>query len=223
MQEMNIPRAIIPNHPGQFSAFGFIMANARVDRQRTTQLTSKRFQPARARELMELLVREGINELLSQGYTENIEAYRTLEMRYLGQNYELELTIGSEVLEDEAGERLWSMFHAAHEARFGFNIPGEIIEIVNFTATVVSRTAKPESRRLPVSSESPRPRGHRSVHYVDAKYDTPIYHRDDLLASHFITGPAIIEEAASVTVLDPERHLTVDAYGNLLLETIFRG
>src|SRR4029077_7125916 len=37
--EMGIPRAIVPNHPGQFSAYGFIMTDARVDRQRTTQLT----------------------------------------------------------------------------------------------------------------------------------------------------------------------------------------
>src|SRR3954452_8012876 len=41
--EMGIPRAIVPNHPGQFSAYGFIVTDARVDRQRTTQLTSKTY------------------------------------------------------------------------------------------------------------------------------------------------------------------------------------
>jgi N-methylhydantoinase A len=221
MHEMGIPRAIIPNHPAQFSAFGFIMTDARVDRQRTTQLTSKFFEAGRARESMELLVREGINELQFQGYTENIETYRALEMRYLGQNYELELMISPDVLEDDAGERLWTMFHAAHQARFGFGIPGEIIEIVNFTATVVSCTTKPKFRHVPVGGTSPPPRGHRPVRYVDAMHDTAIYRRDDLKAGQSIFGPAVIEEAASVTVLNPAQRLTVDPYGHLLLQTVY--
>jgi len=223
MHEMGIPRAIIPNHPGQFSAFGFIMTNARVDRQRTTQITSRRFEPKRARETMHVLVREGLAELQAQGYVENIEVYRALEMRYLGQNYELELPIGPEALEDAAANRLWDMFQAAHKARFGFNIPGEIIEIVTFAATIVSRTSKPEFCRLPASGASPRPRGNRPVRYVDAVHDTAIFHRDDLAASQSIEGPAIVEEAASATVINPGQRLTVDPYGQLLLETLAAG
>ncbi len=69
---------------------------------------------------------------------------RTLEMRYLGQNYELELPIGFDAFTPETTQLLWQQFHAAHAARFGFDIPGEIIEIVNFSATVVSTTPKPE-------------------------------------------------------------------------------
>jgi N-methylhydantoinase A len=220
MAEMGIPRAIIPNHPGQFSAFGFIMTNARVDRQRTTQLTSQNFEPRRARQLMEVLVREGAGELQAQGYTENIEAYRALEMRYLGQNYELELAIGPDALEEGGADRLWALFHEAHRARFGFNIPGDIIEIVNYSATLVSRTAKPEFRRVAAGGGLPRPRAHRRVRYVDAEHEVPVFHRDDLAATQGIQGPALVEEAASVTVLNPGQRLTVDDYGNLLLETI---
>ena len=65
-------------------------------------------------------------------------------MRYLGQNYELELPIGPDDLDGGDASRCGSAFHDAHEARFGFTIPGEIIEIVNYTVTAVSRTAKPE-------------------------------------------------------------------------------
>jgi N-methylhydantoinase A len=113
------------------------------------------------------------------------------------------------------------MFHAAHQARFGFGIPGEIIEIVNFTATVVSCTTKPKFRHVPVGGTSPPPRGHRPVRYVDAMHDTAIYRRDDLKAGQSIFGPAVIEEAASVTVLNPAQRLTVDPYGHLLLQTVY--
>ena len=99
MLDTGIPDGIIPNHPGQFSAYGFILADARVDRHRTMQLTSKRFDPARATQVMTDLVAAGVAELRDQGYAENIEAFRSLEMRYLGQNYELELPISFDVFD----------------------------------------------------------------------------------------------------------------------------
>jgi N-methylhydantoinase A len=217
MQDSGIPRTIIPNNPGQFSAFGFIMTNARVDRHRTTQLTSKRFDAGRARDIVEGLVKEGLQELYAQGYQDDLEIFRSLEMRYLGQNYELDLPIAQDALTDGAADRIWELFHEAHKARFGFNIPGEIIEIVNYSATVVSRTAKPEFHCLPAASGPPEPIGRRPVHYLDRSCDTPVFDRASLLAGHVITGPAVIEEAASVTVLDPQRQLTVDEYGHLLI------
>jgi N-methylhydantoinase A len=216
--DLGIPRAIIPNHPGQFSAYGFIMTNARVDRQRTTQLTSRRFDPARAAEVMETLVREGVAELAEQGYTEGIEAYRALEMRYLGQNYELELPVGPEALAAGKEERLWRAFHEAHAARFGFSTPGEIIEIVNYTATVVSRTAKPEPLRLPAGTGEPEPVAHRAIRYPGGTHEVPVYRREALRAGDRIKGPAVVEEAASVTVVNPGQLLTVDPFGHLLID-----
>jgi N-methylhydantoinase A len=218
MQDTGIPRTIIPNNPGQFSAFGFIMTDARVDRHRTTQLTSKRFEPKQARDVMKLLVDEGIAELRDQGYTQDIEIFRSLEMRYLGQNYELDLPVASDALDDGGAERIWSMFHEAHRVRFGFNIPGEIIEIVNFSATIVARTAKPEFRRLKQADGPPPMVGRRTVHFHDQACDTPVFHREALAAGHVIEGPAIIEEAASVTVLNSGHRATVDDYGHLIID-----
>ncbi|MCB1432796.1 MAG: hydantoinase/oxoprolinase family protein, partial [Alphaproteobacteria bacterium] len=91
MREMGIPRAVVPVHPAQFSAYGFIMTNARVDRQRTTQFISTKFDAERANTIMSDLVSESLDELKTQGYRRGIEIYRALELRYLGQNYELEL------------------------------------------------------------------------------------------------------------------------------------
>jgi N-methylhydantoinase A len=218
MVEMGIPRTLVPNHPGQFSAYGFIMTNARVDRQRTTQLTSRRFEAARAREVMATLVQEGVAELEAQGYTKGIEVVRGLEMRYLGQNYELEMPIGLDALDDDKVERLWQAFHEAHQARFGFNIPGEIIELVTYTATAVSLTPKPELGRLDAASGPPPAIGRRPVHFIEGSHDTRIYDRAALLAGHAIAGPAIVEEAASVTIVNPGQRLQVDPWGHLLID-----
>jgi N-methylhydantoinase A len=217
---MGIPRAIIPNHPGQFSAYGFIMTDARVDRHRTTQLTSNRFDGPRAREAMGQLVEEAVAELADQGYTADIAVRRALEMRYLGQNYELELPIEGDVFDDARIDRLWQTFHEAHKTRFGFNIPGEIIEIVNCTATAVSRATKPEAERLAPAEGPARPHATRAVQFPHAAHDTPIFRRDELRAGHLIDGPAVVEEAASATIVNPGQRLAVDDYGHLLLETV---
>jgi N-methylhydantoinase A len=218
MREMGLAGVVVPNHPGQFSAYGFIMTDARVDRQRTTQLTSKRFDPARARQIMATLVAEAAAELARQGYVAGIEVTRALEMRYLGQNYELELAVGEADLADGATARLWQSFHAAHETRFGFAIPGEIIEIVNYTTTVISRTPKPDLRHLARAEADPAPIGERHVHYTGGLAATPIYRRDSLRDGHALAGPALIEEAASVTLVEPGQRLAVDAFGHLLIE-----
>ena len=158
IEEMGIPRAVVPNHPGQFSAYGFILTDARVDRHRTLQLTSKRFDRERASQVLQTLVDEAVGEVKAQGYVDNIEIFRSLEMRYLGQNYELELPIAFDAFSPQSTAALWEQFHAAHLSRFGFDIPGEVIEIVNFSATVVSVTPKPVFREIERGSGEPRSR-----------------------------------------------------------------
>ena len=220
MQDAGIPRGIVPNHPGQFSAYGFILTDARVDRHRTLQLSSRRFDPARATAVMAELVAEGLAELRAQGYVEGITVQRSLEMRYSGQNYELELPVGFEAFTPTTTELLWQQFHAAHAARFGFDIPGEIIEIVNFSATVVSATPKPDFLTIGAATGPAAAVAERSVMYPGGRLPTLVYDRAQLRAGHSIAGPAIVEEAASVTVVNPGQTLRVDEYGHLLLDTL---
>ncbi|HJN60436.1 MAG TPA: hydantoinase/oxoprolinase family protein, partial [Alphaproteobacteria bacterium] len=221
MNDAGIPSGIVPNYPGQFSAFGFILTDARVDTQRTVQMTSKRFDQERATEVMQSLIDTGIGDLKGQGYGKNVEIYRSLEMRYLGQNYELEIPISFDSFTDETTPQLWQAFHDMHEARFGFNIPREVIEVITVKATTVSLTEKPELATIGDSAGAAAEAvARREVTFEGGRHDTPIYDRADLRAGHRIAGPAIVEEAASVTVLRPDQNLRVDAYGNLLIGKI---
>jgi N-methylhydantoinase A/oxoprolinase/acetone carboxylase beta subunit len=129
MREMGIPRAIVPIHPAQFSAYGFFMTNLRVDRQRTTQLTSTRFDAERANNTMAELTSQCVADLKAQGSDRDIEVYRALEMRYLSQKDELELPVSVERFDPADTEALWTLFHEAHRTRFGVSMHGNIIEI----------------------------------------------------------------------------------------------
>ena len=172
----------------------------------------------RATQVMEELVGDCIAELEAQGYTRDIQITRALEMRYLGQNYELELPVRFERFSAETTEQLWQAFHAAHQTRFGFSIPGEIIEIVNYLATAVSLTPKPELRPIAQATGAPVAVGRRAVGFADGRLEVPIYRREQLAAGHLIDGPAVIEEVASVTVFNPGQRLVVDGFGHLVID-----
>ena len=218
MEISGIPAGLVPNHPGQFSAFGFIMTDARVDRHRTVQQTSKFFDGERATAAMTELVEGAAADLVAQGYTDRIEVYRSIEARYLGQNHELELNFPGNEFNDETIADLWERFHRQHEARFGFSIPGETIETVHLKAVAVAVGKKPEVPQLPAAEGPPKAVAQRKVRYEEGWHEVPVYSRADFRQGHEVTGPAVIEEAASVTILRPGNRLTVDRYGNLLIK-----
>ena len=120
-------------------------------------------------------VASGVDELTAQGYTADIQISRTMEMRYLGQNYELELPLDLTEFDEATTARLWDSFHELHASRFGFNAPNSIIEVVNFLVTVMSVTGKPDLPILATSAAPPRPAGHRRVVYETGSHDAPVF------------------------------------------------
>lgn len=217
MEISGIPQGIVPNYPGQFSAFGFIMTDARVDRHRTVQQTSKAFDGARATAAMTELVEGSIAELVEQGYDNRVEIYRSIEARYLGQNHELELSFPANEFDEAAVADLWARFHEEHENRFGFAIPGETIETVNLKVVAVSLADKPAMRELEAGEGAPEPTGSRRVRFADGWHEVETYDRSALKRDQTIAGPAIVEESASVTILQPKQTLRVDRLGNMII------
>ena len=212
-----IPRALVPNHPGQFSAYGFIMTDARVDKQRTLQGTSAKLDRAWCTQALQELVGEAVGELTAQGYSEGIEVYRSFDLRYLGQNYELELPYPGEAFDEAGLAALWQRFHETHEARFGFAIPGETIELVNVSVTAIAPSRKPTPIELPAAEGSPPTQEIRRVHFEDGEHEVAVYRRERLRPGHRMVGPAVIEEPATVTLLGHDQHAAVDRYGNILI------
>ncbi|MFD1707881.1 hydantoinase/oxoprolinase family protein [Siminovitchia sediminis] len=219
MEIAEIPRAVIPMHPGQFSAVGFMYSDARVDLQRTVQMTSKKFDIARANEVFQQLRDAGIEDLSSQGYTDHYNIVTSIEMRYHGQNYELDVPFHEEEINEENVQEIWKTFHNMHEERFGFKIPGEAMEVVTFKVTIISETDKPAVRKIDKAHGSQAvPKDERPVRFDEEVLMTAIYDRETLLDGHKIDGPAIVEENASSTIVGPKHKLTVDSFGNMHIE-----
>jgi N-methylhydantoinase A len=219
MTDASIPRGLVPNFPGQFSAFGFTLADARVDRHRTVQLSSRSFDADRAAAAMSALVQECRADLAAQGHIEGVAITRSVEARYAGQNYELEVPVASEAFDEAERAALWAAFHDRHEARFGFRL-GDAVEIINFMVTAIAPTGEMELPLVGNAGGPAAPMSSRPVWFGDSWSETPVFDRAALRCGHEIAGPALVEEAASVTVVSPGMGLAVDAYGNLRIEAV---
>ena len=217
LEMSDIRKCIIPNFPGQYSALGFIMTDARIDRHRTIQQTSTNFDLRRAERITTELSEDVLRELKQQGYEQNIELYRFCEIRYFGQNHELEIPIEGATFSDSNVERLWQSFHELHESQFGFANPGEVIELVNIKVIGVSQSTNVSFPNIGTATRSPGKVTDRNVRYETGWERVPVYRRKDLFASQKLDGPAVVEEDASSTILRRGQTLTVDSIGNLII------
>jgi N-methylhydantoinase A len=140
-------------------------------------------------------------------------------MRYLGQNYELEVPIDFDSFSPATAVQLWQRFHERYEQRYQFKLPGETVEIVDIKVTALSETVKPDLPVLPRADGPAQPVSRRTVVFEGGPAEALIYDRASLRDGHEISGPAVIEEAASATVLRPDHRLQVDRLGNLHLSS----
>ncbi len=141
----------------------------------------------------------------------------TAEMRYRGQNYELAVPLGDDELSAEDCKDLVTTFHATHKRSYGFFSESETVEFVNMKVKAVGLHDKPP---LPTLAERPdaESASRRQTFFTTGTWhDTPVFQRDSLAAGQALTGPAIIEQLDTTTLIFPGDRGVVDAWGNLII------
>lgn len=217
-EALRIPRVLVPTTPGVLSALGMLVADTLKDYVRTVMLPAGEAQEAVSATLA-LLAEQGRNDLRAEKIADaDIVLERYLDLRYQGQSYELILPYAGNVAMTVID------FHAAHQQRFGYSDPAEHVQVVNVRLKARGHTAKPPLARHDRAAEPARASDQRPVVFVAGTGAetsmVPVYRRDTLLAGHKLSGPAIITQYDTTTVLPPRWHAAVDSNGNLLLERI---
>ncbi len=215
-EELEISRVIVPNAPGNFSAFGSLISDLRRDYVRTRLTHSRRGTFAEVERAFGELEREARRDLVAEGIPpEQISLIRMLGMRYVGQSWELVVRLPGDA---DAMAAVEDAFHKAHERRYGHASDGAV-EIVNYRLTAVGGVPKPPSSTWSVvGTLSEARRTERSVYFDGALVLVPVYMRDRLASAVAVPGPAIVEEMGSTTVIPPGWTGTVGAWGELTLE-----
>lgn len=202
---LRIPRVLVPALPGALSAVGIYLADAVRDFSRTVMMAAD----GDVESVFASLESEGRELFREQGLEG--EAQRSLDVRYRGQGYELNVPFTPEFVEE---------FHKLHRQRFGFAREQYDVEVVNVRVRMVSGSELFEPVRKAVSPGDGRQaeRGWRQVYFDGGYRDTPLYDREALVPGDELKGPAMITEYSSATVLLPGDRLRVDELGNLVIE-----
>lgn len=141
----------------------------------------------------------------------------TVDLRYVGQNYELGVRVpGTRMTLPPRGE-LARLFFAAHDQSYGHHDPDAPVEVVNVRLTATGRlpsvTARPEPR--PATG---RPSGTRPIWFDESgPVETAVWRRSDLGAGAAIVGPAVVEQLDATTLVPPGATAEVDQALGLLI------
>lgn len=228
-QELGIPRVLIPARPGILSALGVAIADVVKDYSRTVMLRPDALRQAQG-ELVESLEEEfhGMEglaraELEQEGLPgERMLARRFLDVRYVGQSFELNIdypTSRASRTSEGLARAISDSFYRAHLQRFGYADRAEPVEIVNLRLKLDLAVDKPDLQLETASGAdaSGAQIATVSVVFREGELETPLYDRDLLATGNRITGPALVVQLDTTTVVPPGWQGEVDAYGNLLL------
>jgi len=222
-RELSIGTVVIPQAPGHFSALGMLLADLRRDYVQTLFVRLEDV-PIDAVEMQfRQLEDRGRAELEASGIaTDQIVFERAADMRYIGQEHAVSVGIPATLADDAARLEIKRLFDEAHELRYSHSAADEPADLVSIRVSAIGRLTKPQLPRLAAGGPAPPAkagRASRPVAFGDAgELLTAVFDRASLLSGNRIEGPALIEEPASTTVVEPGDSVSVNEYGHLIMQ-----
>jgi N-methylhydantoinase A len=214
---------IVPPHPGITSAMGLLTTDLKYDTIRTQFQVSGNVDLDRLN--ADIAAME--DQLRRQFLADHLEAasmsfVRDGDLRYVGQGYELKIPFPVGVIGKRELEEIWKRFHEAHEREYGHAFPSNPIEIVNVRVIGVGQMPKITKLAAPEGAtlEKARVRTGQCVFRIDGElrsFETSFYRRHLLPVGQVFTGPAIVLQKDSTTVVPPGCSAINDPAGNLIL------
>jgi N-methylhydantoinase A len=227
-QELGMRRILVPPRPGAFSALGLLCTDVVHDYIRSELKPLAEVTPAHAEEIFAKLEHKAREELRAEGMNPSDGRFaRELDLRYTGQGYELRTPLEGlygTLLTEESLSAVRTRFDERHAQIHGHAANERPVELVSYRLRV--RVTVPKYQPVPEPAPpAPRPietaiKGRRRLHLAGKdSVNAVLYERDRLDIGATISGPAIIEQFDSTTVIPPGWSGRVDAYRNLILRS----
>jgi len=216
-EALGMRTVVVPPRPGVLAAEGLLQAPIEEERNATFFRPATPDTTSAIRETLDRLAEEAGRRLGARATQDGCYTRFAADMRYAGQAYEIEVTI--DPIDADLVAPTVARFHEVYRATYGYTRPGEPVEFVNLRAVV--------GRRPPVL---PRDGSHlsgtpaasvraRAVWFSPdgGPTETPVLARAGLAARTTISGPVIIEQSDTTTVVYPGHACEVHASGSLIL------
>jgi N-methylhydantoinase A len=221
--DLGIPAVLIPLTPGVHSALGLLMSDVKHDYVRSKLVGLSELDLNDVNGLFAQLIEQAKADLRAEGFGDSeirIDAY--LDMRYAGQGYELTVPCPLPPLKASDLDLMRQRFDTQHEQASGHKAETEPVELVSLR--LISHGLVPQAKLSPAKTTGKRVEdaktGVRKVYFgkQHGMLNCLIYTRDRLEPGHKISGPAVIEQLDTTTVIHPEQQGTVDDYRNIIIK-----
>lgn len=217
-RELGVSEIIIPPYPGYFSAWGMLATNPKADFAITSLLRSDKNNIDEINTIFNKLEGDAKKYFSTNSEIEKnkINFEKRIDMRYFGQEHTVTILLNNEKKLDEIIKK----FNAEHKKAYTFSLDNTSIEFVTFRLTAYSFSPKPEIKELTNNNNLKDAfLEKRKVNYgEEGEFLTNVYIRDKLPKNVEITGPSVIEEDSTVTVVLPDQKLYVDDFGFLRIK-----
>ncbi|MFC9261824.1 hydantoinase/oxoprolinase family protein [Streptomyces hydrogenans] len=221
-RELGVAEVVVPRFPGAFSAWGMLGTEVRRDLTRQFFTPGDALDGAAMASALDALGIEGRAVLGEQGVPVGLRRVEhAVDMRYEGQDYTLTVPLDDSAEPAAEGflAQVSARFAGLHERRYGHATPGAPVEFVTLRTTALGGSPDlAPAGYSPEAGENPWAGRVKPVFFDGASHETPVLRREHLAAGEEFSGPAIVVEATSTTVVPPDAHVTVDANGFLVIK-----
>jgi N-methylhydantoinase A len=221
-RELGIRRIIVPPNPGNFCAFGAVLANVRYDYVTTCLKPVDDLSVDDYNKIYEKIKSSGTRDLAVEGFSQDKVLFAcTADMRYKGQTWELTVPTPDAVRSPQDIQRIAEDFHAIHKRTYGYDMKDEKVIAVNLRAAAIGEVPKVRMKKRASENEKPPSEARTSFRNVfsgGTHIEYQVFDRTRLVSGNALEGPAIIEEYGSTTVIPPGMKARVDSYDNIIID-----
>lgn len=216
-RQLGCAQLYVPRISGAFCALGMLNVDVRHDLMRAFFHPLDAAHDAGLATVLQELSTEAHELLGRDGFSaENVRIEVELDLRYVGQQW----TIRTPIAANDTASAIRALFEQIHDARYRHIQPDGAIEITAIHTIAYGLVDKVTLATQGASSGQPAPSASRSI-YMDEQagwLDADIYAGEQLSPGMQISGPAIVEERTTTVCIGPGDQLTVDAYGNFVVQ-----
>lgn len=218
-EKLGMSDLLIPPGAGVGSAIGFLRAPFGFESVRSAYSRLSRFEAAAINQTITDLSAEAISFVRSGSPEANPDLECTAYMRYVGQGWEVPVTIDVRDYADADGDLFKTLFDEQYEHFFGRVIDGLDVEIVSWSLRATSKVAPPERIGRTAKAGAAKVRGTREIFDVQEEtfQQASVVSRTDMKPGDWVAGPAVITERETSTIITASREVIMQADGCLLI------
>jgi N-methylhydantoinase A len=223
-KELEIPMFVVPAVSSIFCAAGMLLGDIKHDYIRSYLVPLSNVKEGDFLKQYKQMEELGTETLVKEGIKKNnIEFYPVLDLRYIGQYHEVQLSVPWQDVLFFNMKNIKKAFHDEHNRLYGYSLEEEEteIEMINIRLRALGKTENPKflsDTNTETSLESAL-KDKRKVYIPESNElkDVNVYDGEVSLSGNIITGPAVIEKINTSIFISESYNCQIDKYGSFII------